>query len=329
MPYPAPKLTLADRKALFHGIWAPKPTFTEKDYPPFDGKVVIITGGSSGAGYETAKSLAGSTNAKIYIFSRNEAKTLAAIKKLKEEVAKEYKKKSTDVSFVQIDFNDLSTIKPAVEKFLSLENRLDIIIHNAGYMLKELGQTTAQGHELHWGINALGPHLLQKLLDPILIKTSKTNKKGESRIVWVASSSQFWAPKGGINWDDVDNKDSTDPILLYAQSKSFNIIQSITWPKKHPEATNVISSSLCPGLLKSDLHRDSGLFVKILSKLLFYNQRYGAYTELYAAFSPDITNGTHSIAFGVPGTIREDIKSDTANHDKAWKFLEENVKEFT
>ncbi|ODV77874.1 short-chain alcohol dehydrogenase [Suhomyces tanzawaensis NRRL Y-17324] len=327
MSYPAPLLSFSETKLLLHGLWAAKPTFTEKDYPTFDGKVVIITGGNTGVGYETAKSLAGSTNAKVYIFSRNEEKTFAAINRLQAEVEKEYGKSEADVHFIQADLSDLSTIKPAVEKFLSLEDRLDIIIHNAGVMLSILGQTTAQNHELHWGTNALGPHLLQKLLDPILIKTSKTNKKGESRIVWVSSSAQFWAPKGGVNWDDIDNKDCTNSQYIYGQSKAMTIMQSITWPKKHPEATNVISSSLCPGLLKSELQRDSSFAVKLMSHF-FSHQRYGAYTELYAAFSSEITNGAHSVAFGVPGMIREDIKTDTANHERVWDLLEQHVQDF-
>lgn len=72
MSYPTiPWPTFADLKQMLHGFWASKPTYTESQYPDLQDKVVIVTGGNTGLGYETVKSLAGSTKARIYVFSRN------------------------------------------------------------------------------------------------------------------------------------------------------------------------------------------------------------------------------------------------------------------
>ncbi|EGW31396.1 uncharacterized protein SPAPADRAFT_56254 [Spathaspora passalidarum NRRL Y-27907] len=318
-----PSKSWQDWKQMLHGFWPGKPKFTEDQYPSFEGKVIIVTGGNTGVGYETVKSLAGSTKAKLYVFSRNEEKTLEAIKQIQLEVAKEYNVSNTDINFIQIDLSDLDTIKPAAEKFLSQESRLDLIIHNAGVMMPPLGSKTKQGYELQFGTNVIGPHLLQRLLDPIFIKTAKTNAPGESRIVWVSSSAHQLAPLGGFYWEDVNfEKTNAADSLIYGQSKAGAIMQARTWTRKHNTGSQIISSSLCPGFLNTDLQRYATSFEKVLYSLFFHPRRMGAYTELFAAFSPDVKDGSHSISFGTPGHARKDIIQDEAC-DKLWDYLTE------
>ncbi|KAG5421509.1 hypothetical protein I9W82_000600 [Candida metapsilosis] len=329
MSYPdIPSAGFTGWKQLLHGFCPGKPKFTEKDYPSLEGKVVIVTGGNTGVGYETVKSLAGSTKARIYIFSRNEEKTLEAIAKLKQEVAKEYDVVDREIGFIQVDLSDLTTIKPAVEKFLKQEDRVDIIINNAGVMMPPRGSKTKQGYELQIGTNALGHHLLQRLLDPIFIKTSKTNPPGLSRIVWVSSTGHISAPRGGIFWDDIGfekvPKFSTSTKLqLYAQSKAANLIQARTWSRKH-DYPNVISSSVCPGYLSTELQRHATSMEQYFYKFVLHPQRFGAYTELYAAFSPGVKDGDYSISFGTPAKGREDLLSDEVG-DKLWEWLDKET----
>ncbi|RLV89839.1 hypothetical protein JA1_004964 [Spathaspora sp. JA1] len=322
-----PSRTCEDWKQTFHGFWPGKPSFKEDKYPSLEGKVVIVTGGNTGVGYETVKSLAGSTKAKLYIFSRSEEKTLAAIKQIQLEVAKEYNVPNRDINFIKVDLSDLETIKPAVQKFLSQESRLDLIIHNAGVMTPPVGSESKQGYELQLGTNVLGPHLLQRLLDPIFIETSKKNAPGESRIVWVASSAHLSAPLGGFHWADLNFEKLKSPsmneqMMIYGQSKAGNVIQARTWTRKHNTGSQIISSSVCPGFLSTDLQRNTPYLLTLLGKLLLHPRRMGAYTELFAAFSPDVKDGSHSISFGVPSYARKDIIEDEAC-DKAWNFFTE------
>ncbi|KAI5966450.1 uncharacterized protein KGF55_000759 [Candida pseudojiufengensis] len=324
-----PKKTFADYGQMLHGFWPNKPTFTEKDYPEFEGKVIIVTGGNTGVGYETVKSLAGSTKAKIYIFSRNEEKTLKAIKDIELEVAKEYKLKPNPIGFIQTDLSDLTTIKPAVEKFLNKESRLDLIIHNAGVMTPPTGSKSKQGYELQLGTNVLGPFLLQRLLDPIFIKTAKTNPPGVSRIVWVASTAHQVAPKGGIFWEDKNFENipisSTIRMQIYGQSKAADILLAKAWTRHHPNVKDdVISTSVCPGYLKTELSRHSSWFESFILNRVTWPRRFGAYTELYAAFSPDVKDGDYSISFGVPAHTREDLNS-VESGDKLWNWCEKET----
>lgn len=327
---PAPKSSWAETKQLLCEIRPSKPTFTEKDYPKLNGKVVVVTGANTGIGYQTVKSLAGSTNAKLYIFARNKQKTLDAIERLKEEVSREYKK-SAEVEFVQVDLSDLDSIKPAAQEFLSKESRLDIIIHNAGVMTPPVGSKTAQGYELQWGTNVIGPHLLQKFLDPLFIATSKTNKPGESRIVWTSSAAHMnTSVRGGIHWHDVnfEKNPNASPFDIYGQSKAGNCIETIQWKLKHPEATNVTTVTLCPGFLKTELQRNVFGLQARLFNLVLHPARYGAYTELFAALSPSITkSGEFVIPWGKVGLMRSDVRegAEGENGDKFWKYAEKEI----
>ena len=83
----------------------------------------MITGGNSGIGYETAKVLAGNTEARIYIWARNRQKSIEAIEKIKLEVAEKHLKDVGDrLQFIQIDLSDLNSIEPAVKEFCNVNN---------------------------------------------------------------------------------------------------------------------------------------------------------------------------------------------------------------
>ena len=260
----APSLSWAEKKQFLSIFWPPKPTFLPADYPDLAGKVVIVTGGNTGVGYQTAKLMAGVCNAKVYILSRNEEKTKLAIENIQKEIQHEYNKE-VKLRFVKLDLSDLSSIKQSANNFLKEEDRLDIIIHNAGVMTPPMGSKTAQGYDLQWGTNVLGPFLLQKLLDPIFIETSTKNPPNLSRVVWVSSTSHLGAPaNGGIYWEDVNFEDPSKKYSngeIYGQSKAGIITNAIQWSKRYSKG-NIVSVSLCPGALKTDLQRHLPGFVR-------------------------------------------------------------------
>ncbi|KAF8195281.1 hypothetical protein K438DRAFT_1760937 [Mycena galopus ATCC 62051] len=94
----------------------------ERDMPDLSGKVIIVTGGNTGIGYETAKQLL-LKNAKVYLAARSPDRASAAIKRLEEEIQK-------SPIFLQLDLADLTSVRKASDTFLSQESRLDILFNN-------------------------------------------------------------------------------------------------------------------------------------------------------------------------------------------------------
>ena len=136
----------------------PKPTLTEENLPDQSGKVRIsllykwntlklmiipqvhiVTGGYAGVGLELTKILY-QKNATIYAAGRSEGKAKKAIEAMKIEFANSTGK----IEFLQLDLDDLSTIKRSAEEFLSKESRLDVLVNNAGVMVPPAGSKTKQ-----------------------------------------------------------------------------------------------------------------------------------------------------------------------------------------
>ena len=102
-------------------------------------QVHIVTGGYAGVGLELTKILY-QKNATIYAAGRSEGKAKKAIEAMKIEFANSTGK----IEFLQLDLDDLSTIKRSAEEFLSKESRLDVLVNNAGVMVPPAGSKTKQ-----------------------------------------------------------------------------------------------------------------------------------------------------------------------------------------
>ena len=86
-----------------------------------------MTGGYSGVGFELSQILYGH-NATVYIVGRSRSKASAAI----DHIRTRFPSSLGRLEFLGVDLSDLSTIKPGVEAFLAREQRLDVLVNNAG-----------------------------------------------------------------------------------------------------------------------------------------------------------------------------------------------------
>lgn len=181
-----------------------------------------MTGSTSGVGRELA-GLLYSHNAKVYLAARSVEKGSAAIESIKSE----YPSSTGELAFLHLDLDDLTTIKASAEEFLKKEQRLDVLINNAGVMIPPSGTKTKQGYELQLGTNCVAPHLFSKLLLPVMIKTAKTSPPGSVRLVDVSSSAaEGFAPTGGIDMNNLDYKVDKSAWFKYGISKTGNIYHS-------------------------------------------------------------------------------------------------------
>lgn len=105
--------------------------------------------------------------------------------------------------------------------------------NNAGVMVPPQGSKTKQGYEAQLGTNNVAPFLFTKLLTPILVETAKTNSPGSVRVVWVSSSAAAFAPKGGLELDNLDYKKDKSAGAKYAVSKGGNVLHATEFANRY------------------------------------------------------------------------------------------------
>ncbi|KAG7216048.1 hypothetical protein INR49_007800 [Caranx melampygus] len=138
-----------------------------------DGKVILITGGNTGIGKETAVDLA-RRGARVILACRD----MDRANKAAEDVRK--KSGNDNVIVKKLDLASLQSVRQLAKDVLASEERLDVLINNAGIMSCPKWQTE-DGFEMQFGVNHLGHFLLTNCLLDLLKKSTP------SRIVNVSS----------------------------------------------------------------------------------------------------------------------------------------------
>ena len=195
---------------------------------------------------ESAKrSFASSTrkNAKVYTAARNPERTL----RVNTEVQAQYPQSKGELVYLNIDLEDLNSVKAAAQEFLSKESALDVLFNNAGVLLPPAGSKTKQGWDLQLGVNCLAPFLLTKLLTPTLVATAKRAPPGSVRVIFVASSATYlFAPTGGVELAKLEDRSPLDPTQMYGVSKAGVALYALEFAKLHKKegVVAVVSSRL-------------------------------------------------------------------------------------
>ena len=207
-----------------------------------EGKTVIITGGNTGIGKETAIDLA-KRNARVILACRSQEKG----KKAEMDVRRE--SGSSNVHFHQLDLSSLASIKKFAKEILSEESRIDILINNAGVMYCAFGKTE-DGFETQFGVNHLGHFLLTNLL------LDKIKQAPEGRIITVSSIGHTFASK--FDLDTINSEAHYSPYDAYHKSKLANVLFTKALAKRLT-GTNVTANSLHPGAVATELQRHTVL----------------------------------------------------------------------
>ncbi|KAL2850724.1 hypothetical protein BJY01DRAFT_125756 [Aspergillus pseudoustus] len=318
----------------FGQAFPPAPTFTEQHIPDLTGKVTIVTGSTSGVGFEAAAILY-SKNATVYLAARSSEKATTAIAAIKGSA--ECAGSRGTLRFLSLDLSDLPSIKSSAQEVLQRETRLDILIHNAAVMRPPPGSTTSLGHDLEMGTNCLGPFTFNDLLLPLMRHTVANAPKDSVRVVWLSSIIAFGVVRGGFVFDDRTGSPAVlkDALENYMQSKVGNVFFASEMARRMG-TDGIISLSVNPGLMKTELQRHAPPIQSTIMGIVFKPPRYGAYSELFAALSSQITasqNGAFIIPWGRFGPIPHHIKQalspksegGTGVAEKFWDWCEKET----
>ncbi|KAJ4328848.1 hypothetical protein N0V84_000635 [Fusarium piperis] len=199
-------------------------TFHPDSLPGLTGRVYIVTGGTSGIGYNTVARLA-EHGAHVYLCARSHAKGEEAVSGIKKRYPQ------ANISILEMDHLSLSTVVSAAELFLSKETALHGLVNNAGIMATPF-EMTKDGYEAQWQTNYLAHWIFTSFLAPLMLKTSKGLPPGTVRIVNLSSSGHYQAPKEGINFADTSLPNES-ALARYGQSKLGNIFHAKTLHKMY------------------------------------------------------------------------------------------------
>jgi NAD(P)-dependent dehydrogenase (short-subunit alcohol dehydrogenase family) len=287
-----PSPSLSTTWAHFH---PPKPKFTDRDVPDLAGRVCIVTGSNTGIGKEVARILY-SKNARVYVAARSEDKARAAIQDIKDSNPSTSPSTTGSLEFLSLDLSDLTHVRTAAQTFLAKEQRLDILFNNAGVMVSsattEPLPRTQHGHELSLGVNCLGTLLFTQLLTPLLTATARSPRTplGSVRVIWLSSFALelFAHDSVGVKLDNLDYHVPKPGTERYGVSKVGVWALAVEYARRHRE-DGIVSVPINPGNLTSELPRHQGVLLKTVARLVGYPPLLGAYTELWAAFSEEVT----------------------------------------
>ncbi|KAI1314236.1 NAD(P)-binding protein [Xylaria venustula] len=271
--------------------WPPKPNF----------------GASTGVGKEVARILY-SENARVYMTARSQEKGMQAI----DDIKKATPSSKGALALVLLDLADLPQVKVSARQIIQKEKETNVLFNNAGVMSISGDRTTSQGYEEQLGVNNVGTHLFTKLLTPALVKASKIEAPGAVRVVWVSSSAAEvpQSPKGAIPMHNLDYHEKAGNFTKYAISKAGVFYQAIEFARRH-QADGIASLPVHPGILNTELFRNAPAVVEWVFRLLFtYPAVNGAYSELFAGLSPEVTmalSGSWVVPWGRFMNIRQDL----------------------
>jgi NAD(P)-dependent dehydrogenase (short-subunit alcohol dehydrogenase family) len=203
------------------------------------GRTVLVTGATTGLGFETARSLAGA-GASVMITARTAEKGVAAVRELLEAVP------DADVSYGIVELGSLESVRTFTDTLASTHDRLDVLIANAGIMAAPEGRTE-DGFGLHFGTNFLGHFVLVGRLIPLLVAGAP------ARIVVLSSGGHR---ASDVVWDDVNFDDRAYVKMeAYGQSKTANVLHAVELDRRLSRS-GVRAFAVHPGMVSTDLGRN-------------------------------------------------------------------------
>jgi NAD(P)-dependent dehydrogenase (short-subunit alcohol dehydrogenase family) len=211
--------------AIVDSAWRADPEATQAE-DMADSKVIIVTGASSGFGNLAARALARHGHT-VYAGMRETAGRNAG-------QVEELRGLPEKISGIEMDVQDQGSIDAAVARIVSEQQRIDVVVHNAGHMVLGPAEayTPEQLAELY-DINVVSTQRVNRAVLPVL------RRQGSGHLVWVGSSSTrgghppflapYFAAKAGM-----------DALAesYAAELVKFGIDTTIVVPGAYPSGTN-------------------------------------------------------------------------------------------
>jgi retinol dehydrogenase 12 len=237
------------------------------------GKTVLITGGTSGLGYETARQLA-ALGSRIIISGRNLTTGHEAVNKIAAETG------NTQVDFIQSDFTLFDSVQSMAMTIKNQFDRIDVFINNAGFITNK-HFLTPDGIESQWSVNYFSAFLLTHLLLEML-KNSEA-----ARIVNVSAAAHEWVKFNSFHFQS--QKGNYNGKNVYAATKLALTMFTYELARRL-QNTNITVNCLHPGIVRTNFKAEVIAPPAFLFKYFFLKPSVGAKTMVYLASDESVNN---------------------------------------
>ncbi len=270
-----------------------------------EGKNIIITGGTSGIGKEAAISLAGK-KACIILPSRNMEKAERVKKQIIDKTG------NKEVHIMKCDLASFDSIRSFADEFKKRFDRLHVLVNNAG-IWEIMKRESADGIELNFAVNHLGPFLLTNLL------LDNLRNGAPARIINISSRYHRW---WGFNFNDPESRKFFFSIRSYGRSKLANILFT-RYLAEMLRVDGITVNCMHPGLVATDIFRGLPWFIRILMRPFMISTARGAGTIVYLATSPELDTVTGEYFYRKEIRKPSRAARDRESAEKLWKLSRE------
>jgi NAD(P)-dependent dehydrogenase (short-subunit alcohol dehydrogenase family) len=255
--------------------------WTAADLPAQRGRIVVITGGNTGVGFETARVFA-AQGASVVLACRDPQRASRA----RDGIAAE--SPEADPGTVQLDLSSLASVRAAAAQLRSRYPRIDVLINNAGVMWAPKGET-ADGFETHFGTNHLGHFAFTGLVLDLLLAAAG------SRVVVLSSPAHR---RGRIDFDDLHYDRRYVAQAAYGRSKLANLAFAEQLQTRLARAgARTIAVAAHPGGARTELNRNMPWMFRGkswgLARPITHPAGIGALSVVRAAADPAISGGDY------------------------------------
>lgn len=205
-----------------------------------DGKLCVVTGCTSGVGWEAAKHLA-AYGARLVMVNRNTEKSRRACEALRTAF-------DAECSFLIADFADRSQVRQVAHRLVDSCDQIDVLVNNVGMHSTRLTRT-ADGLEMVFCVN----HLASFILTWMLLETMR--RSAPSRIIQVNSQGHRF---GGLDVDDLDwQRRHYTGLRGYGASKTAQLLTMWRFAEIL-DGSGVTINAMHPGAVRSNIGGNNG-----------------------------------------------------------------------
>ncbi len=258
--------------------------WTANQIPDLSGKIALVTGASSGIGFEAAKALAAKA-AEVVLAVRDIARGDACAARIRAA------QPDAKLSVAQLDLASLASVRDCADRLATTLPRLDILLNNAGLGLQDRRAVTVDGFERQFGTNHLGHFALTGRLIPTLLRAPMP------RVVTIASIAHR---RGAIDLDDLQTERPYSGRRAYGQSKLANLMFALELDRRaRAQNARLVSVAAHPGVATTGFVAATGMpalqarIGQAAIGIFGHDARRGALPGLYAATMPDVLGGQY------------------------------------